>query len=300
MTPSTLRRHHPRAVVAHLGAVVAGAVVLIACSGGGAAGNDPVPTLLTTPLPSSTSSTSTVAPTTTADAVTTVAGNGSTSSTSASTTSTSLVAASTTTGAPGASTSAAPTSPPGGASTSTSAATTTTLDIEPPPTTPAPTAPVPTAAQPPDTIGGREEDYLLTANSIVGLQFGASEATVLDRMTDLLGDPLTATPLRGCATAYQWFNLGVVVTDRGLAYYSVAMDYDLYGDAPIPNWHTSVDLAAGDDQVALEAAYPGQITYQPPSGALVEFAITSGADVGLEGALFNGVLQTLSAGVSSC
>lgn len=299
MSPSTLRRHHPRAVVARLGAVVAGAVVLVACSGGGAAGNDPVPTLLTTPLPSSTSSTSTVAPTTTADAGTTVASTASTSSTTASTTSTSLVAA-TTTGAPGGPTSAAPTPPTGSASTSTSAATTTTLDIEPPPTTPAPTAPVPTAAQPPDTVGGREEDYLLTANSIVGLQFGASEATVLDRMTDLLGDPLSATPLRGCATAYQWFNLGVVVTDRGLAYYSVAMDYDLYGDAPIPNWHTSVDLAAGDDQVALEAAYPGQITYQPPSGALVEFAITSGADVGLEGALFNGVLQTLSAGVSSC
>jgi hypothetical protein len=166
------------------------------------------------------------------------------------------------------------------------------------------TAPIPTAPQPPDTIGGGEVDYLLAPKAITGLQFGASLTTVLERMRTLLGDPRRVDVLEDCpggpATALQWFNAAVIVTDRGLAYYQVGMDFDDYADKPVPFWHTASGLVVGADRVALEAVYPQQITYGEPSGAFTPFTVSAGPDAGITGRLDGDVVDSVSAGATTC
>jgi hypothetical protein len=184
------------------------------------------------------------------------------------------------------------------------AATSTTADIEPPPPSVTSTQPIPTAPQPPDTTGGSDADFLLAPKAIAGLQFGASQATVLSRLRTLLGDPLRVDTLAGCpggpATALQWFNAAVIVTDRGLAYYQVVIDLDAYQDQPVPGWHTAAGLAVGADRAALEAAYPQQITYAEPTGLFTPFTVAAGADAGIGGRLEGEVVNTVSAGSTTC
>jgi hypothetical protein len=282
-----------------------------ACSGGDDAGDlGAVPTLLTAPAPtSSTSSTST----TTTVAVTTGAPDPTSSTTVATTpTTTAATDATVTPSDPGSlpeatsNTSVAGSLDPAPTSSTTPAteATSTTADIEPPPPSLTSTVPIPTAAQPPDTLGGQEVDFLLAPRAIAGLQFGASRATVLDRMVDLLGDPLQVVTLPNCSggpgTALQWFNASVIITDRGLAYYVVGMNLADYGVNPVPGWHTATGLRVGDDWVRLETVYPQQISYGTPTDLATPFTVTAGADSGLRGQLESDVVDSVASGAPVC
>ena len=120
-------------------------------------------------------------------------------------------------------------------------------------------------------------------------------------MRSLLGDPLRVDTLPACAgTALQWFNASVIITDRGLAYYTVGMNFDDYQDKPIPNWHTAAGLTVGADRAALDAVYPLQITYGAPTGSFTPFTVTAGADAGLAGRLDGDVVGSVSAGTTTC
>jgi hypothetical protein len=306
-------RRRPPGGVARAGAVAILALAAAACSGGDdAVEGDAVPTLLTAPVQaSSTSSTSSSTTTTTVAATATATTPPPTTATS-STTQPAPIGDTGTPSGPGAvpdatSSTAAPTLPatstPASA-TPTSGATSTTADIEPPPPSVASTVPIPTAAQPPDTTGGQEVDFLLAPRAIAGLQFGASRATVLDRLSDLLGDPLDVVTLPECSggpgTALQWFNLSVIVTTRGLGYYIVGMNVADYEDKPVPGWHTAAGLHIGGDRAQLDASYPGQIAYGTPSGIITPFTVTAGGDTGLNGQLEGDVLHTISSGTATC
>lgn len=304
----------PLARVLRAGAVATIVLAAAACSGGDDTGGEAVPTLLTAPIQTaSTSTTSSTSPTVTS----TDLGTSTTLPTTTASSSTTVLDSTTTGDAgapsgPGASTETTPSTPAptaasdaGASSTAPPAsATSSTADIEPPDPTIASTVPIPTVAQPPGTVGGSDPDYLLAPRAIAGLQFGASRTTVLNRMRTLLGDPTRVTELTECrggpATALQWFNASVIVTDRGLSHYIVGMDFDSYGEAEVPGWHTAAGLQVGGDQAQLEAVYPGQITYGPATGTSTPFTLTSGADAGIGGRLTNGVLQSVSAGPTTC
>jgi hypothetical protein len=166
------------------------------------------------------------------------------------------------------------------------------------------TVPIPTAAQPPATIGGEVVDFLLGPRAIAGLQFGASRTRVLERLRDLLGDPLGVVELPDCpggpATALQWFNASVIITNRGLAYYIVGMDVADYGGNPIPGWHTATGLEVGADRAQLETVYPLQIAYGTPDPRFTPFTVTAGADSGLRGRLDGDVVDTVASGAPVC
>ncbi len=192
-----------------------------------------------------------------------------------------------------------------GTTASTLLPTATTADVEPSNAPLATNAPIPTSPEPPDTIGGTDADFLLGPRSVAGVQFGASIQTVLNRLTTLLGPPLTvqedfADCANGTATAVQWYALGVIVTDRGLQYYTVGMATDMYEGLPVPGWHTSTGVTVGATTSQIQTAYPGQVTIGSSSGGFASFDITGGADAGLTGQLYNDSLQSLSGGSSEC
>jgi hypothetical protein len=307
-------RRRPPGGVARAGAVAILALAAAGCSGGDdAVDGDAVPTLLTAPVQAS--STSTSSSTTTTTVAVSATDPATTPPPTTATSSSTVPAPIGDTGSPSGpgaapdvtSSTAAPAPPDPStpsSTTPTTAASSTTADIEPPPPSLASTVPIPTAAQPPDTTGGQDLDFLLAPRAIAGLQFGASRTTVLNRLSDLLGDPLRADTLPECAggpgTALQWFNVSVIVTTRGLGYYIVGMNVADYADKPVPGWHTAAGLSIGGDRAQLEAVYPGQIAYGAPSGAITPFTVTAGGDTGLNGQLENDVLHTVSSGTATC
>lgn len=308
-------RRRPPAGVARAGAVLILALFAAACSAGDdAVDGGAVPTLLTSPVQaSSTSSSSTT--TTTTTVVVTASDPATTPPPTEATSSTSAQAPIDDTGTPSGPGAApdptadttAPTAPDSSTSSSTTpatSATSSTADIEPPPPSLASTVPIPTAAQPPDTTGGGEDDFQLAPRAIAGLQFGASRSTVLDRLRDLLGDPLEVVTLPNCpggpGTALQWFNLGVIITNRGLAYYIVGMNVADYEDKPVPGWRTTAGLRIGADRAQLDAVYPQQIAYGTPEGLVTRFTVTAGGDSGLKGQLEGDVVHTISSGAPIC
>jgi hypothetical protein len=306
-------RRRPPGGVARAGAVAILVLAAAGCSGGDdTVDGDAVPTLLTAPVQAS--STSTSSSTTTTTVAVSATDPATTPPPTTATSSSTVPAPNGDTGSPsgpGAAPVTSSTTAPAlpdpstpSSTTPTTAASSTTADIEPPPPSLASTVPIPTAAQPPDTTGGQDLDFLLAPRAIAGLQFGASRTTVLNRLSDLLGDPLRADTLPECAggpgTALQWFNVSVIVTTRGLGYYIVGMNVADYADKPVPGWHTAAGLSIGGDRAQLEAVYPGQIAYGAPSGAITPFTVTAGGDTGLNGQLENDVLHTVSSGTATC
>jgi hypothetical protein len=309
------RRSRTRGLTRAGSAVVAAIaiVVLTGCSGDGSSTDTgAVPTLLTVAVDvSSSTSSSTSLVLMSADATTVAPGP---SDATVAPVVTTLPAASTSSPGgsgpvqPGASTvpstSTASTSS-AGTTVTTPAITTTTLDIEPAPAPITTPSPIVTTPEPPDTLGGTDPDYLMGATSLAGLQFGASQATVLTRMNKLLDDPLSSTTIAACAVgdavAIQWFGVSVVLVDGKLVYYKVLLDLDQYEGLPVPGWRTAAGLAVGWDVPQLQAAYPNQVTVgAPEGGGYAPFEVTAGSDAGMSGVALNGLLQSVEAGTTEC
>lgn len=178
-------------------------------------------------------------------------------------------------------------------------------DVEPSSPPPSTAAPIATSPQPPSTLGGTDADYLLGPRSVAGVQFGASTQTVLTRLTALLGAPRTvrenfADCANGSATAIEWYALGVIVTDRGLQYYTVGMATEMYDGLPVPSWHTAAGVTVGATMQQVQAAYQDQVTVGSSAGGFASFDITAGPDAGLSGQLYANALQSLTGGSSAC
>ena len=286
-------------------AVVALTLVAAAC-GGGSKQEAATPTLLTVPDSSTTAGTAATTTSTapageaTADTQPTVDSGATSDPSSSAPTNPELPGQTTTPGAVPVPSSTAPTATAG-----TVLATSTTVDIERPNPPLATSAPIATSPEPPTTIGGVDTDYLIGPRSVAGVQFGASMQTVLDRVSRLLGQPLTvqegfAECANGTATAIQWYALGVIITDRGFQYFNVGMATDMYEGLPVPGWHTSAGVTVGAMTPQIQAAYPNQVAIDGGAGGFASFDVTGGADAGLSGQLFNDALQSLSGGSSEC
>jgi hypothetical protein len=311
------RRDRSRGLTRAGSAVVAAIAiaVLTGCSGDGSSTDTgAVPTLLTVAVDASSSTSSSTTPVVmSADTTATTVAPGPSDATVAPGATTLPTASTSSPGGsgpvqPGAST-VPPTSTAGTSSASsigtTPAITTTTLDIEPAPAPITPPSPIVTTPEPPDTLGGTDSDYLMGATSLAGLQFGASQATVLTRMNKLLDDPLSSTTIAACAVgdavAIQWFGVSVVLVDGKLVYYKVLLDLDQYEGLPVPGWRTAAGLAVGWDVQQLQAAYPDQVTVgAPEGGGYSPFDVTAGSDAGMSGVALNGLLQSIEAGTTEC